>query len=50
MMNEDQPVLTSVECVGFCPAQNIKLCASGGVDGSLKIWDYGTGLMRCDCK
>lgn len=50
MMQEEQPVLTSVECVAFSPVKNLKLCASGGVDGTLKIWDYVAGVLRCECR
>ena len=39
----------SVEAVGFCPAQPT-WCATGGVDGTLKIWDLANGQCRQTCK
>jgi WD40 repeat protein len=40
----------SVEAVGFCPAQPT-WCATGGVDGKLKIWDLARdgGQLRHVC-
>jgi WD40 repeat protein len=35
----------SVEAVAFCPS-NPLWCATGGMDGTLKIWDLTTGQVR----
>jgi ribosome assembly protein SQT1 len=39
----------SVEAVGFSPS-NPHWCATGGVDGVLKIWDLTTGQCRQVCQ
>jgi angio-associated migratory cell protein len=39
----------SVEAVGFCPCNPV-WCASGGVDGVLKIWDLTAGQLRQVCR
>jgi angio-associated migratory cell protein len=41
----------SVEAVGFAPPSSTALwCATGGVDGVLKIWDVTSGQCRHVCK
>jgi len=45
--------LLSVEAVGFCPSYNPNWCATGGVDGVLKIWDlsvHGGHSCRHSCR
>ena len=39
----------SVEAVGFSPL-NPNWCATGGVNGVLKIWDLTNGQRRHTCK
>jgi angio-associated migratory cell protein len=48
--NEDelQDLPMSVEAVGFAPAAvNPNWCATGGVDGVLKVWDLSVGAGQC---
>jgi ribosome assembly protein SQT1 len=40
--DEEMEYPMSVEAVGFCPSQP-SWCATGGVDGRLKIWDLSKG-------
>mmetsp|Transcript_13870 Transcript_13870/g.21137 ORF Transcript_13870/g.21137 Transcript_13870/m.21137 type:complete len:453 (+) Transcript_13870:40-1398(+) len=48
---EEMDLPTSVEAVGFAPAAlNSKWCATGGVDGILKIWDLNNNGCRHICK
>jgi WD40 repeat protein len=48
--DEEMEYAMSVEAVGFCPAQP-DWCATGGVDGRLKIWDLSKdGQCRQVCK
>jgi WD40 repeat protein len=49
--NSEDEVL-SVECVALCKAQSnpaLKLAASGGADGFLKVWDLNSGVLRLSC-
>lgn len=48
--NEDEEMEypMSVEAVGFCPVQP-NWCATGGVDGIMKIWDLTNGQCRQVC-
>lgn len=49
--NEEIEVPTSVEAVGFAPAAlNSNWCATGGVDGVLKIWDLNNNGCRHICR
>lgn len=50
-MDEDDQVdlPMSVEAVGFSPASP-HWCATGGVDGALKIWDLTSGQCRQVCR
>jgi len=44
MEEDEQELPMSVEAVGFSPAQP-NWCATGGVDGVLKIWDLANGAQ-----
>jgi len=49
MMGDDDEMLElprSVEAVGFCPSQPA-WCATGGVDGVLKVWDLNVSNGQC---
>lgn len=47
--DEDIDLPMSVEAVSFCP-HNPLWCATGGVDGVLKIWDLTGGQVRQVCR
>lgn len=43
----------SVECVAICKSKSttaMKWAASGGSDGTLKVWDLNSGVLRCSCQ
>jgi WD40 repeat protein len=46
--NEEIDLALSVEAVGFS-SSNANWCATGGVDGQLKIWDLANGFCRQIC-
>jgi WD40 repeat protein len=46
-MVQEEP--RSVEAVAFCPS-NPLWCATGGMDGTLKIWDLTAGQVRQVCR
>eukprot|EP00547_Thalassionema_nitzschioides_P006151 CAMPEP_0194217078 /NCGR_PEP_ID=MMETSP0156-20130528/20290_1 /TAXON_ID=33649 /ORGANISM="Thalassionema nitzschioides, Strain L26-B" /LENGTH=427 /DNA_ID=CAMNT_0038946015 /DNA_START=51 /DNA_END=1334 /DNA_ORIENTATION=+ len=51
LSNEGIEVPASVEAVGFAPAAlNSNWCATGGVDGVLKIWDLNNNGCRHICR
>ena len=42
--------LRSVEAVGFAPSTiNLNWCATGGVDGKMKVWDLSNNQCRHVC-
>ena len=45
---EEGESLQSVECVDFAPVE-YKWMASGGLDKTLKIWDFVSGTCRTVC-
>jgi len=45
---EEQEEVESVECVGIAVA-DMRWCASGGMDKTLKIWDMTSGDCRAVC-
>lgn len=46
-MDEEMELPMSVEAVGFFTANSTNWCATGGVDGVLKVWDLSIGGGQC---
>jgi len=49
--DEEMEIPKSVEAVGFAPSTlNLNWCATGSIDGNLKIWDINNGQCRHICR
>jgi WD40 repeat protein len=46
---EEEEGLPSIEGVGFCTLEGMQLAATGGSDGSLRVWDLSTFRPRAAC-